>query len=297
MDIWNFWLIISKLILYIGILFAVGTVFYQLIFETATTAKLFNTHRTIIAFAGAGFAAAMMSYLLRAAALTGEASAMINLEMLLIIGQTPIATALILRMVGLGLILLTVSLSLFRETPLNQFGVFLSAFGGLLAIASFAQIGHVTNIDAAIAPLILTIHLAGISLWVGILLPLYRMSAIEAHLADTAKIAHRFGQIAIFFVPILTFAGIGLAYHLLGSFDAIISTNYGRILSLKIILVASLLTLAACNKLKLTPLMQAGNHGAGLHLRKSVGFEIGLIFGILLITAILTSLVGLPEKY
>jgi putative copper export protein len=79
---------------------------------------------------------------------------------------------------------------------------------------------------------------------------------------------------------------------LLGSVAEMWSSDYGRMLSLKLLLVAALLSAAAVNKLRLTPRLAAGDAVAALHLRRSIGLEMMLGGSILLVTAAFTSLSG-----
>ena len=64
---------------------------------------------------------------------------------------------------------------------------------------------------------------------------------------------------------------------------------------LKLALVAGLLTLAALNKLRLTPAVAAGDPAAVTRLRWSIAGEATLAAAILIVTATFTTVVGPPE--
>jgi putative copper export protein len=63
----------------------------------------------------------------------------------------------------------------------------------------------------------------------------------------------------------------------------------------KLAFVAGLLTLAAVNKLRLTPGVAAGDPTAVVNLRRSIAGEMTIAAAILVVTASFTTLVGPPE--
>lgn len=70
---------------------------------------------------------------------------------------------------------------------------------------------------------------------------------------------------------------------------------YGQFVLVKLLLVALLLALAAVNKLRLTPLLVAGDQSAIGRLRRSIRAEMTFAALILLVTAAFTTVVGPPE--
>jgi len=170
----------------------------------------------------------------------------------------------------------------------------LAFFGALLAAASFAAVGHVHALKPNFIPsLLLMLHLWCGAFWLGALWPLLRV-ARGGDNALTAALAARFGNIALLLVALLVAAGALLMYRLLGSIADMWSSGYGRMLSLKLLLVVALLSAAAVNKLRLTPRLAAGDAAAALHLRRSIGLEMMLGSLILLVTAAFTTLSGPP---
>lgn len=96
-------------------------------------------------------------------------------------------------------------------------------------------------------------------------------------------------------VPVLLVAGVGLGWMILGSATALLTTDYGLALLFKVALVASLLALAAMNKLRIVPALQAGKAQAAKQLQRSIHLEmvtVGLIFAV---TAVLTTALALPN--
>lgn len=289
MDLLSLFSIISKLMLYIGALFASGTIIYLIVFETNKAKSSFNGRPITGLFAIVGLISALTSYALAAARLTGEVAGAVDPEMLGILWQTPVGTALLLRALGFFLIIV----GLFSGKVSKS----LIAIGCLVVLGSFTQIGHVADIPNFLFQALLLTHLMGIAIWVGILLPLYRLSSDPAQITTTEEIADRFGRLAVIFVPILLIAGGWLAYQLVNSLTNLFTTGYGQTLLIKIVIVAGLLGLAAANKLRFVPALRAGDSAALKHLKYSVLAEIMLVIFVLSITAVLTSVLTLPEAH
>jgi copper transport protein len=92
----------------------------------------------------------------------------------------------------------------------------------------------------------------------------------------------------------LLLAGSFLLATVLRHLSDLWNTDYGRLVSGKIVVVAVLLAAAAVNKLRFTPRLQAEDAAAAIGLLRSIRAEVLLGGFILVITAALTSLVGPP---
>ena len=90
----------------------------------------------------------------------------------------------------------------------------------------------------------------------------------------------------------LLIAGSFLLATLLQNFSDLWNTDYGRLISGKIVVVAVLLAAAAVNKLRFTPRLQAEDAAAAIGLLRSIRAEVLLGGLILVVTAALTSLTG-----
>lgn len=280
-DLWGVASIATKFALYLGVLTAVGTVLATTVFRLA------RYRRFTIGFALLGIVATVVGFSLAGATLTGDASGMVDPEMLGLLWSTPVGTAVTLRLAGLGLLIV----GLF----LGRVGVMLSLIGGGLALWSFATIGHIPDRGSLALNIVLIFHLAAISGWIGVLTPLRSLSLDVSRVADAADIGRRFGKIAAVFVPLLILAGVYMSYALVGSFSALIGTAYGQALIIKVLFVAGLLALAAANKLRFVPQMNGGDPAAADHLAKSISYEWWVIVAVLLTTAVLTSVLTLPS--
>lgn len=281
-DLWGIAQILVKSAMYLGILGAAGTVF---------AARLFGPdlglYRGIsVLFAVLGVLAVVLDFLLRAVALTGDASAMADPVMLGLLWSTPVGEALVWRLGGLVLLMLGLLV--------GRGGLWLCQIGGCVALLGFGRVGHVSGLGVIWFDIALMLHLCAIALWIGILIPLRRLVLTDDTQDQAARLGLRFGQLASLMVPALIVAGGGMAYGLLGSFGALWGTGYGQALLLKLGLVIGLLMLAAGNKLRFVPRLRAGDSKAGIALSRAIWMEWVVFLGVLITSATLTSVLILP---
>lgn len=280
-DLFGLVAIITKFVLYLGVITAAGTVMVTLMF------RLDRTRGLSITFAALGLSATILSFLLPGANLTGSLSGMTDPMILSLLWTTPVGTALTLRLVGLGLLLL----GLFS----GRIGAWASVIGGIIALFSFTQIGHISGSEYALMDFALMLHLLAVAFWIGVLTPLYRLASSSATYPLAANVGHRFGVVASITVPVLIVVGGYMGYRLVGSFTALIETGYGQALIIKLLLVVALLGLAAVNKLRSIPALRLGDPVAASHLSKSIYVEWLVILAILGTTAVLTTNLTLPK--
>ena len=280
-DLFGLAAIATKFALYLGVITATGTVMATLMF------KLDRTRRLAAIFAVLGLFATILSFSLRGANLTGDLSGMTDPMTLSLLWTTPVGTALALRLIGLNLLLV----GLF----LGRIGAWVSVLGGIIALFSFTQIGHISGSETALMDIALILHLLAVALWIGVLTPLYRLASSSTRYASAADVGHQFGLVASVTVPVLIVVGGYMGYQLVGSFTALIETGYGQALIIKILLFSGLLGLAAANKLWFVPALRLGNPVAASHLSKSIYVEWLFILAVLGVTAVLTTNLTLPK--
>ena len=176
-----------------------------------------------------------------------------------------------------------------------------AVIGATLAAVALTLTGHtsVNPMRVWLAPL-LAMHLLVAAFWFGALWPLWLMLRHETAAAAQATL-RRFSQIAIWLVPCIAVAGIGMGFLLIDSWSTF-RRAYGLILIAKASVFALLLALAALNRWRFTPALVSGitptptptpttARGA---LQRLIVTEYLLIAGILAMTAVLTSLYS-PE--
>lgn len=286
-DVWDQAAILTKLLLYTGALGATGLVLARIVFAQATASLVERMKTQTLVLAVLALVASLLSFMLRGAALTGGADGMTDPEMLGLLWQTPVGDALLFRIVGAVLLIVGFFVP--------RMGMLIALVGGLILLWSFAQIGHVADVEPFAMRLLLLLHLSGIAFWIGVLPPLHRLSCTPDQLNAAAQLGHQFGRAATVIVPTLLVAGLVMGWMLTGNLTALINTGYGQALIVKLALIAVVLVLAAANKLRFVPAMQAGDAGAGRHLARSIQMETAVILAVFAASATLTSVLTLPS--
>jgi putative copper resistance protein D len=179
------------------------------------------------------------------------------------------------------------------------------ALGSALGfIAAIAWTGHAGSTLGEMGNLHLTtdtLHLFAAAAWIGSLVSLALLLAAArrsqaftwASLARDA--AQRFSTLGIVTVGTLLVTGIVNAWILVGSFHALLITEYGRLLMLKIVVFAIMLAFAAVNRFWLTPQLAFSSENeaqlkALRRLTRNSIIEIALGFTIFAIVGVLGTL-------
>jgi len=195
-----------------------------------------------------------------------------------------------LQLIGWLLVVITAALVWLKPhispiySALALIGVFIIAF-------SFTLTGHTAEAPWWVR-IALILHVVTAMWWIGSLYPLRRACNVLPS-SNLQSLMIEFGQQAMILVGLLVVVGIGVAYHLEGSFSNLLFTGHGNILLLKLASVATILFIAAKHKWRLVPGL-TGDQAAGTAqtLRRSITVEMIIGLVILLITAALSSLVG-----
>ena len=159
----------------------------------------------------------------------------------------------------------------------------------LTLLFTFSQMGHVTNLSIFAQGLII-FHVGAMTLWMGALFPLWQLSRRIQGISLKDSM-HLFGKIAAFIVAILVVCGATVAYLLLKDWNTLLTTPYGHGFIIKLVLVSSILLLAAFNKWYFTPRLQYSQFAR--HLSYAILFEMMLGLSILLVTGYITSVIGI----
>ncbi|WGH78612.1 copper resistance D family protein [Jannaschia ovalis] len=217
----------------------------------------------------------------------GSIDGAIDLMMLGIVTESPLGASVIVRLIGLALI---------PAIFLPMRGArWIALIGALVTCASFALRGHALGDPRLLLGALVTLHIAGLAFWLGAFAPLARASRREPA-ARAGALAHEFGTKAFWVVGALVIAG-AITLALLGAtkLDAL-ATPYGQAFVIKLALFAGVLGLAALNKVRLTPELQAAAPGAAQRLRRSIVVEGALVLAILATTAALTTVTSPPAE-
>ena len=153
----------------------------------------------------------------------------------------------------------------------------------LLLGAALAASGHAGSAPPQwLARPAVFIHGVAIAAWVGSLLPLLMLLRGEQGMASLS----RFSRVIPWVLALLLISGATLALLQLDSVQSLWTTDYGRILSAKLILLLLLLGVATFNRYALTARVQRGDARARLWMRRSICVELLLVAMILALVAI-----------
>jgi putative copper resistance protein D len=134
------------------------------------------------------------------------------------------------------------------------------------------------------------LHLMAAAAWIGGLasLILFLGAAYRSKAASLARdVVERFSTMGMVSVAALLLTGFINAAILVGSVHALVVTEYGRLLLLKLVLFALMLILALINRLVLTPRLVPPGNGALRWLTRSSAIELTLGLAILAVVGML----------
>ena len=291
LEIWDILRPLAKFCLYPAMFIAAGGLIFELVF-VAQLADDMKTYlrRMITGAAWAGLALVAAQVMVAAGSLGGDMASVIDPALLGLVMKSPLGLFSIVA--GIGFAMITV---MHRVKARGEQAARIVAAATVLL--SLTVVGHATRLGAVTAVL-LAIHLGGIAFWLGALLPLRRMcvAAPETGSASLAAVADRFGRLAQIVVPGLLIVGLIYAALLLGSMTALLTTGYGLMLVVKILLVGGLIWLASRNRLRIVPALVDGDAAAAAALRRIIDLEVITVLGILALSAVLTSSLDLPMR-
>ncbi|MEM8836957.1 MAG: CopD family protein [Pseudomonadota bacterium] len=212
---------------------------------------------------------------------------MFNLDVLSVVAFGPDGQAALVRIIGLAVI---AGCAFMRAPSMIELA------GVSLLVFSFSLTGHSTGEPRIVLTLLVMLHLLVIAYWVGALHPLLIAVSNPARLEETAHLAERFGNQALFVVVGLLTVGMVYAAALLGDLSALRSSLYGQVLLVKLALVSVLLIFAARNKTRIVPALMEGDEHAATSLARAIRFEAVCFLAIFLVAAILSSILTLPAS-
>lgn len=154
--------------------------------------------------------------------------------------------------------------------------------------------------EELVGRLLVQLHIVGGSVWVGGLIALAALTRSRRHIRDAdvdvwATIWQRFSVLAMASVGALLVSGAWLTWREVGAIEQFVTTPFGRLLAIKIILVAVLIGFGAFNQLVLMPrlvrLRRSGQMESARHL--SMGHLGRIVFAESVIGVLVLLIVGL----
>jgi putative copper resistance protein D len=182
--------------------------------------------------------------------------------------------------------------------PLSRWRVIAIIALSLLLLISLGWVGHAAMDQGAAKlghELNQMVHLLAAGLWLGGLVPLAwflrraRHPSCAGWISLARDVLPRFSHMGYAAVALLAVTGAINSLLLVGSFEALIGTPYGRLLGLKILLFSVMVVLALINRLRLLPrLCREPQPSAPITaLARSVLFEQALGFAVLAVVSVL----------
>lgn len=142
----------------------------------------------------------------------------------------------------------------------------------VLALGLQIRMGHAAAADIIWLPLAVSAHVVAGALWFGSLPPLYLLLRVSR--VDGLQAVRRFSLYGVVFVTVLVVGAVIAGWLLTGGLPGLVGTTYGRIMIVKIALLAAMLTLAALNRFWLS---RDGSSGRGLRYALILEGAIGLV--------------------
>lgn len=307
MSEWELAGILSKAMLYLGMLAAMGGTFVLMLCRHQPALMVLITRRFLIPALLIGLVATCLHFLVQIGSVNQRGPAgMFDPLIGSILVDTEIGSALRWRMAGFMLALLCLVPVNFPAAPLHHRGV--QVFCIVLALSAAASFmlsvaiqGHSSAVSA-LAQALVALHVLAVGCWAGALYPLYLVVAADGeqsdHRQNLADLLQLFGRFAWVMLTVMLLTGVTLFWILTGGFDTLFSSLYGQLFSAKILLVASMMALGAVHKFRWVPQLRAAAAQAADNatiqnlLARSIRFETALAVVVLLITASLTSITG-----
>jgi putative copper export protein/mono/diheme cytochrome c family protein len=221
-----------------------------------------------------------------------------------VLGATRFGTLWLVRH---GLFALLAALLLLRRhdrdgtasVPLRVEGLLLT--GGALGTLAFA--GHAAAVEpwTVATELLDAVHVLAAGVWIGGLWPLARLCGLAAHEAGAdarpfaVLAARRFSTVALGAMLALLATGLWSAWTQVGTIPALIGTLHGRLLLLKLALLAPIAVLAVVNRRRLLPALGGAAETVGRPAMRRLGSFVGAeALLALAILAVVASMVATP---
>jgi putative copper resistance protein D len=179
------------------------------------------------------------------------------------------------------------------------------AVTGAAVVASFAWTGHGVKDEGAAGLVHLAgdiVHLLAAAIWIGALLALVALLLTSIRERTSARDALRgldaFSSIGVAVVALLLLSGVINGWFLVGPshIAQLLTSPYGLLLDAKLVLFAAMLALAAANRYRLVPRLNAALAQTGPHeesvslLRRNIALETGLALLVLAVVSLMGTL-------
>lgn len=241
-----------------------------------------------------GVLASVASLVMMASAMSGETDfAELRPHIEMMVSETDVGLAWVVRIIAL--LVGGLAVTLYQRAP--GVSLWIASIAGGIALASLAWSGHGAMDEGSrrywhFAMDI--VHLLAAGAWFGALVAFARMAMLDTlqtqeSIGLLTRAVTRFESVGALIVVVITVTGVVNYLFIVGpTLDSVLSSTYGALLFIKVVLFAAMLVLAALNRFHLGPLLQQslrnGEYRAAANaLRRSVLVELSaavLIVGL-----------------
>ena len=165
--------------------------------------------------------------------------------------------------------------------------------GLLLGIVSFSFDGHtVSRGPWLVHALVNLVHVGTVAVWVGGVISMTALAVLRRRRAERTGLAAmviRFSKIAAISLGALAVAGIVMIWMVVDGPSDVVSTDWGRVLLVKVVVVGIAAGMGAYNHFALRPALeqQPADPALTRHLRISLSIESAAFVAVIVLTAIL----------
>ena len=321
MTVWELSSILSKSLIYMGMLAGIGGMLVIWISQGQQSATQVIARHYMLPATLAGLFATCLFFLLQTGSVNQRGMAgMFDPVMASILLETEVGSALRWRLSGFLLALMAlIPLHLpgfpFQHTLPRRVSVTLMLAAALSFSVAVATQGHASAVSL-FAQCLAALHFLAIACWTGALYPLYLLVTRPASTGATAEeaaattdparysaaylgaVLYRFGVYSWVTLAFMLLTGFVLIWQLTGGLPAIPGNAHGQLLLIKIVLVAAMMGLGALHKFRWVPHLRAladagaDTFAACRRLARSIRLEIVLAVVVLILTASLTTVTG-----
>ncbi|HVT78515.1 MAG TPA: copper resistance protein CopC [Acidimicrobiales bacterium] len=134
-------------------------------------------------------------------------------------------------------------------------------------------------------------HVCAAAVWIGGLVVLLAAVLPRVDFDESTAIVRGFSRNAMYAVAVIVATGVFQAYRQIGTLDALKSTDYGKLVVIKTLLVAAVLCIAVASR---NFVHKRWSPASARMLRRTVGLEALIAVGVLAVTSVLVNAV--PAK-
>jgi putative copper resistance protein D len=298
--IWELASLLAKILLYVGAFSIAGGSLSAWRYSNADRALLFSNFSYIFVGTVIGFHGALLVFLVQVGLINDSGlPGMFDWMMISILLDTGLGDVTLLRLLAFILAGITSVIVIKKlqsskidlKNPLIRLLFLLQLIALMVLAFSHRMTGHM-SVLSLVAQISIVMHFAAFALWIGCLYPFLQLSrSVDIDVLE--KTLKRFGNNAIVIVFALLLGGGLMLYELFESPMALVTSDYGLALLLKLTLVLVILGVATMNKLMLVPMLISS--GSRVKLQRSIRYELAIAVAILVVTSYLSTIVGPAE--